>query len=330
MEITVFFVGHGLCIIITGGDATILYDAGGINIKEKDKVVGAIVNKIVLGGKNKLNVILSHAHKDHVNLLPSILNSKRLEEFEVRIIVGGEEKEDDDKIGIEKIHKKSVFGYTKTVDPEDFLFGLGDGIQVNYCTNDREDFDKDKDNAISIIMHVKDTVGFSAILGGDANENSFKNFEFLESNLYLITHHGSNKFHANTTSLLQKIKPNIAVVSAYLSYNHPRLETMQHVIQTSTMANAPKHKITCGVKDSNQSTFLGTTINSNQDYQTFETSKAIYTTRDTGGVSFESNQDGEVYVQFENRKQKLLDLGRKLWSFSSTSNNGMKIKLVKS
>jgi beta-lactamase superfamily II metal-dependent hydrolase len=313
MKVTVFQTGQGLCVLVSNIGCPLLFDAGSTNVPQdetsKTNIVNRIVNDIVESGAMKLNVILSHPHDDHINWVSSIVDHTSLTSFQVRIFAGGNKEEDEKTYKNHKPEKQVDWAYSEEESaPISFLFEMKDAKAEVKCT--RRDQVSNNLNGISVLIRLRDKLGFSVMLGGDANENTFEGFK-VQSTLYLITHHGSVTHGSNSVKLMNSIRPRIAVVSAFHKYNHPKVEAMENVIQANSLLQTVQHYITCGIESTKLERFQNTLVEADKKYQTFSTALAIFSCEDSGDITIETKEDN--YVHLSTRKDeinvKLLKLG---------------------
>lgn len=209
IKIQVLDVGQGLSVLLTCGDAAMLYDGGGRDTSSF--VVAYLKNQ----GIETLNyVVVSHYDSDHLAGVIGAINV-----FNIETLIAPDYTADTK---LYASFQKAVQDYDLTVTspvPGDiYPFGSGT-FQILAPQN----IDYENENDYSVVLRV--SLGDSSLLlTGDAAENSER--EMLESgmvlasNVLLAGHHGS----ASSTSeaFLKAVSPDYAIISCGSnSYGHP-------------------------------------------------------------------------------------------------------------
>ena len=209
IKVQVLDVGQGLSVLLTCGDAAMLYDGGGRDTSSF--VVAYLKNQ----GIETLNyVVVSHYDSDHLAGVIGAINV-----FNIETLIAPDYTADTK---LYASFQKAVQDYDLTVTspvPGDiYPFGSGT-FQILAPQN----IDYENENDYSVVLRV--SLGDSSLLlTGDAAENSER--EMLESgmvlasNVLLAGHHGS----ASSTSeaFLKVVSPDYAIISCGSnSYGHP-------------------------------------------------------------------------------------------------------------
>lgn len=289
-------VGQGDCTVIQcprelGGKISII-DIGstskiGFNREE-------VAN--YLSGETIENVILTHADKDHINYLGSILkplapsaypkiyHSCNWESYR-------DEVEDHDIVDIEtnpiinccgkqcEIKNAHLKLPLKICDKHVTLKVLASGLMG--CKGK-----KGVSNGDSIVIQV-DYNGIKTLISGDfeGNEKFIQGFldcdgvsGSIQSQIYRLAHHGSQ--YANSKKYLSAVNPNYVFSSSGFNqgYRHPRCNVYQDFSDLSD--TKVEHSYTCYDSDS-------------KSYRDHKTTKAIYTTS-TSTNSWPSIKDRSV------------------------------------
>lgn len=279
-------VGQGHCCIVkTQKNGVIIIDAGssstiGIDWKKppnKGKpLIQLLANDIFDSVKNdmkrlkKLNFIITHADKDHLNLAEPIVRMAiytREDEFlkkeNIQFILGGKKT---DFTGVEAKtlidfldHEGISCAYGDEFTENNLLwypppskvnFQFGNGEKIEFISVKMEDRTghktADSNNASSIVVRLEGG-GQSVMITGDKTKNEIKHIvekykngeKELKSHILLATHHGSREDFSE--EWIEFIKPTFLVISSGISsFFHPRLEA---VFSESVLKNIEMNKI---------------------------------------------------------------------------------------
>jgi len=214
-ELHVLDVGQGLCVLIESDGYYMLYDGGG---RAYSSYVVAYLKQ---NGIDTLDyLVASHYDEDHINGLVGVLNTAT-----VKTALTPDYTTDSDiylsfrsmleSNGASEIHPTAGDTFTlgsaeiQVVSPADYFY------------------DDENDNSIAMRIVYGD---FSCILTGDAGteaeEDMIASGYTLDSDLYVVGHHGSA--YSSSEAFVNSVSPDYAVISAGAgnSYGHPTEEAL--------------------------------------------------------------------------------------------------------
>jgi competence protein ComEC len=207
-------VGQGdAALLRTGERAVVLFDGGGGKFKAAQFLRSKGIRRLDM-------IILSHAHKDHLKGLLTIV-----ETFPVKkVLDAGYPHSSNYYREFRKRLKRYGISYSKVKRGQQFLVGRklkltilhppqqflsGTGADVN-------------NNSVVTKVNYED---FSLLMLGDIEKAGEKNLlqanQKIKSKVIKIAHHGSNR--SSSVNFLRKVKPKIAIISVGKSnkYGHP-------------------------------------------------------------------------------------------------------------
>ena len=223
-EITAIDVGQGdSLLLITPDGKTLLLDSGGMpgNVRSDFDVGEEVVSPYLWSrGIRSLDVVaISHAHRDHLGGMPSIIAN-----FQPHELWYGMDSSNEDFAKVKEA-AQAFHVTTKTFTAgQSFDFG---GVHVRVLNPQPGWTAKDPDDQSLVLrMQYGQT---SALLAGDAHKRieQFLVAESPQADLLKVGHHGSAT--SSSPEFLAAVKPRFAVVSVgfYNSFKHPRPEVMQ-------------------------------------------------------------------------------------------------------
>ena len=209
IKVQVLDVGQGLSVLLTCGDAAMLYDGGGRDTSSF--VVAYLKNQ----GIETLNyVVVSHYDSDHLAGVIGAINV-----FNIETLIAPDYTADTK---LYASFQKAVQDYDLTVTspvPGD-IYPFGSGT-FQILAPLGTDYESENDYSVVLRVSLGDS---SLLLTGDATENSETEMlgsgMALASNVLLAGHHGS----ASSTSeaFLNAVSPDYAIISCGSnSYGHP-------------------------------------------------------------------------------------------------------------
>ena len=215
IKVEVLDVGQGLSVLLTCGDAAMLYDGGG---RDTSSFVVAYLKK---HGIETLNyVVVSHYDSDHLAGVIGAINV-----FDVETLIAPNYATDTKLYAsFEMAVQNYDLTVTSPVPGDTYPFGSGTfQILAPWAT----DYENENDYSVVLRISLGDS---SLLLTGDATENSeleiMENGMALASNVFLAGHHGS----AGSTSeaFLKAVSPDYAIISCGSnSYGHPAKQVVE-------------------------------------------------------------------------------------------------------
>lgn len=243
---TVFYnVGQGKCAIVhKAGYVPLIVDAGAKAPKKTFATISEDLSDRIVEEGNQANIVISHGHADHTNLLPKIVNALKRARHpappcKIRFFAGGEPndyKKDDKKL-IEEF---------RTSGNGEALFAseiTGDVSAPNFSSQDQEM----RTTFLSTTVHrgendrslvTKVTYkGKSIVFTGDATGRTTENIPATDakSDVFDSDHHGADTDGSNNSAWIGKVSPQYTVFSAAKDseYHHPRFEVVKRVCTRS-------------------------------------------------------------------------------------------------
>lgn len=267
-DIDFYNVGQGhCCVASTQKNGIIIIDAGSSSTMGVDEVThkknknNQLATHIFDSVKNsiktlgKLNFIITHADKDHLNLAEPIvrmvIKDNLLKKRNIQFILGGEEndytssvsgKEAKELIDFLKKNKKISYAYGTDFIQNNLLWNPPPHISLQFSDDEDIRFlsvkrekkydpsNNDETNASSIVVRLKGGRK-SVMITGDKTRREIVSLikkykkngeeEKLKSFVLLSTHHGSEEDFSE--ELMEVVQPSFLVVSSGTSsFFHPR------------------------------------------------------------------------------------------------------------
>lgn len=212
-EMHVLDVGQGLCVYIQCDGHSMLYDGGN---RSSSSFVVSYLQKQNIDYFDY--VIASHYDSDHISGLVGVLNV-----FEVDTIIDPNYETDTD---IYSSFQSKIKG--KQIHPSlHQTFSLGSS---SFEIIGPKNYGNQDENDQSICIRI--TAGNNHILiCGDASVQAEQEMldENLESDVYVVSHHGSNS--SSSQSFIDQINPKYAIISCQKnnSYGHPHQEVLNRL-----------------------------------------------------------------------------------------------------
>ena len=252
-------IGQGDCNIIkcNEGKNVIIFDCGSIgrnHLKSQRKYASFIPN--ILSGAEFATIIISHAHRDHYNMIQSLVSI--LGEKIQYTIVGGETSDYPESI---KRISVQVAGRS------------GAKTRGYFCSSPQTVFDLVQGNIRSNRMNERGllmklscrTCKSSLLMAADMEGHSARIFatsrcysDFLQSTHYKMAHHGASD-EANFMEWLEAIRPvevHVSHMYNHGSFHHPRCVAFNRLMAVGSVgmaSGAPAakpHDLACfGEKD---------------------------------------------------------------------------------
>lgn len=222
-EMTVHYidVGNADATLYKSNNCNILIDAG------TNEEGNNVVNYLKENNITELNYVVgTHPHEDHIGGLDDVINNIKVDNIYLP----------------DKTHTSKTFeSVIDAIEKHNLSINIPKDNEEIKCGNinmkflgpkENKDYGKNL-NAWSIVTKINfgDTSFLSA---GDmdfqAETDLLASKQDLTSNVFKVNHHGSNN-HTNSEELLNKINPNIAIISTGQpnSYGHPHQETIDRL-----------------------------------------------------------------------------------------------------
>jgi len=253
---------NGIIIVDAGSSSTIGVDQVNINKKKKiglnlqlaNHIFSSIKGELKSSNEKKLNFIITHADKDHLNLATSIVRQviRECKNISIKFILGGPEsdynkteaKEVRDLLKKCKIPHAYGTEFTKNTlsllwePPLKVAFETSDTESVEFLSVKSEAKTQaqtaDIKNASSIVVKLNGE-GCSVMITGDKTKSEIMELiqfydkenkqEALKADVLLATHHGSEEDFSPLW--MKMVNPSYLVVSAGTSsFFHPRPEAI--------------------------------------------------------------------------------------------------------
>lgn len=195
-QVTFFDVGQGDAIGIRSGEETMLVDGG-----RDPRLLGQLAD---LGVRRIDTILLSHAHPDHCDTLPAII-----EQFEVgRVLVSPHRFRGDCAVRLLAACSATATPIVLVRDHDRFRIGA---IEMTAHVAERM-FRRSPENNSSVVLHgIVDRRTF--LLTGDIEKEAELHFDDREwrADVVKIAHHGSRS--STSQKFLDLVKPRVAVIS---------------------------------------------------------------------------------------------------------------------
>jgi len=228
-QITMLYTGQGECIVIkTGPHSAIISDCG--STSESDVAKYTVIPYLKAAGITTIDAILiSHPDKDHTSGITFLLDTSGQNGIKIKTVCYPSFYRENSVISgiLEECSQKKItaIGVSKgfTADIQ--------GLSVRCISPDKHNIKNDT-NLDSLVFQVSYNC-CSLLLTGDISmevEEKLVN-ENTGAMILKVPHHGSKS--ATGDSLLQKVNPHIAIISAGInnSYNHPHGEVISRLAQ---------------------------------------------------------------------------------------------------
>jgi beta-lactamase superfamily II metal-dependent hydrolase len=258
-ELVFIDVGQGNSTIVKfRGAAPLVVDSGSsesrgdTRVKKsefKRKIIGEIRSKIELflsphkiaGIDKDLNMIISHAHKDHYNLVQPVFENDWMKNKKIRFLLGGK-KEDYD---LTKESQKLIEVVKRYQQTDIFVRDFPDEDSVarfeytdsSFKILTAPQFDGGDLNERSIVLRIQ-TDSISCILSGDATAKVTNHLltryvaklAELKSAIYQACHHGADTDGSNDKRFIDAVSPECVVFSSGQRYHHPSSHVVRRVV----------------------------------------------------------------------------------------------------
>jgi competence protein ComEC len=214
LKVVFFNVGQGDSIFIeTSRGHQILIDGGPDNsvLNSLEKVMNPF-------DKNIDMVILTHADKDHLGGLISVLKTYNIDSF---VWTGAQSDSEIFKELVDLIKNENVVN----VDIHDRILAADIELEIYNPINSVEDIkDLNDTSIVAKLIHGNSKFLLTGDLSSNFEDDLINNFD-LKSNILKIGHHGSN--HSTSDEFLKAVSPNCAVIQVGKnSYGHPAERVM--------------------------------------------------------------------------------------------------------
>ena len=265
-KIEFFQVGQGNCTLVEFKDNTdtlppLLVDCGSTSQKVssfhqkeghdyKAKIISRVVRRIkeiITSMPNssvkKLNIVISHADNDHHNLIKFIIKELQntLNTLEIHYFLGGSRNDYNNEISK---HPNITDTFTSN---QDLDLSYGQDCRVLSAIQAGNDA-----NTKSIVLRIQHpTNNRSVILTGDATQVTTniiltENTAIQSVTILQAAHHGADSDGSNNVEWLQKINPELMVISAgaHAGYGHPRQKMLKNALHATRLRHdLPLHQL---------------------------------------------------------------------------------------
>lgn len=219
VDVYFFDIGQGDSILINQRfGQTILIDGGP---PDENLYLKELLYKNGIG--NIDDVIISHAHSDHLGGILDIANDIRFKNVYFK------SPNQDDKL-FRRLIRTASFGSTTALDRGDTLM-LGDISFEIYGVSTGDNLNN---NSLVAVANIFDT---KLLLTGDIEESAelilIKNKELYDIDIMKVPHHGSQT--SSTLEFLELTKPEVAVACLDRNYyGHPSLEVVNRYLENES------------------------------------------------------------------------------------------------
>ena len=209
LKVVFLNVGQGDSIFIeTNRGHQILIDGGPDNsiLNSLEKIMNPF-------DKNIDMVILTHADKDHLGGLISVLKTYNIDSF---VWTGAQSDSEIFKELVDLIKNENVV----RVDIYDRILAADIELEIYNPINSVEDIkDLNDTSIVAKLIHGNSKFLLTGDLSSNFEDDLINNFD-LKSNILKIGHHGSN--HSTSDEFLKAVSPNCAVIQVGKNnYGHP-------------------------------------------------------------------------------------------------------------
>lgn len=243
-------VGQGNTTLVRfRGEPPLIVDSGSIQLRGEDKAarnefkrlaiieIRKKIDSFLLPFKKSdnsydLNVVISHAHEDHYNLIAPMFENDWMKQKKIGFILGGKETHYNSKRASLKLLEIITRYQTNQIFAKDFVsedmlpdFGYPEPLFkiITAPTNESMDL-----NDYSVVLRIQ--VGNNGcLLTGDATglvtdhilTRYGTKLDQLKSSIYQACHHGSASHGSNDQDFINAIAPEWAIFSSGTKYNLP-------------------------------------------------------------------------------------------------------------
>ena len=249
-------VGSGACTIIEcpGDDASpMIVDCGSVGNFTFDlegAEAASYVNSVLAGHAAAPNVVISHPHTDHYDLIPEILGDVQAD----NVWLGGDEDgyrfagfpmwrsaQEAGGADFHVDHPADFHNDELPMDPQILGCGLADVFTLTVNTGDEP-------NPNSHVMEIRYD-DFGATFTGDAEgiteDQADANYDGnVKTTVLSASHHGSSSHGSNGPEWIDATDPEIVVFSSGPLFGHPRCNVVARY--EDSLAESPSHPTHCG------------------------------------------------------------------------------------
>lgn len=323
LDVHIFNVGQGNCVLVKYPNGKYMIVDCGITSSGKKEKITEISAKIatIIGDSNIHTVLITHADEDHFNILDGISQQKNELATKINnpenIIIGGSFRDYKGSTYVSSFTKEKVTTFSENYSSindgrrVEAIFP-GNAVETYVLSANASGNQANHKNDSSIVLMLRwpehahgggaapagagggDQLedAYSIVLTGDATEeveNKIRSlwegelFLFGSTKILLIGHHGSDK--STTSAFVEFIDPSIGFFSASASkYGHPRKAVYDRL--DDKVYSTEEHNISYGL--------------SNKEFETIQSSQAIFATANQGDIFFKSNNDGLIVMTEKN------------------------------
>ena len=217
MGVWVLDVGQGQSVLVRLENALVLVDCGGDASEDAGGIAADVIQSL---GRSHIDMlVVSHYHSDHANGVPHLL-----ERLEVDMVLLPD-VEPDSALRAQIVQAAQEQGSRVCLVGEDMQIPLGSGQLNIYAPLGGEDVNE---LGLTVLCtQGKQDVLLTGDMGAETELALLEHAQLPDVEVMVAGHHGSK--YSNSTQLLEKVRPDIAVFSAgrYNTYGHPAPETME-------------------------------------------------------------------------------------------------------
>ena len=249
-------VGSGACTLVEcpGPDAPpMVVDCGSVGAFSFDldgPKAATYIRNVLASHATAPNVVISHPHTDHYDLIPDILAGIQTQ----NIWLGGDESgykqakfpqwkeaQENGNAELHVDHAADFHNNEQPMDPDVLGCGLADVFTLTVNTGNGP-------NPNSHVMEIR-YADFGATFTGDAEgiteEQADANYAGnVKTTVLSASHHGASSHGSNDPDWIDSTEPEIVIFSTGPRFGHPRCNVVERY--EDTLAMAPAHPTHCG------------------------------------------------------------------------------------
>lgn len=299
LRVTYMNVGAGLCavvecpganarpIVVDCGTSDGSMDANGLSPDQVRDRMNAILARYSQGP----DLVISHVHADHYNLIAAALRDVQVNEIwhsgvASEMKYGGftawfaEQKRNGARV-------RSGFPKNWHNGGNEITDGLQCGAATAYVLSVNANPDGNP-NGSSLMLAI-DYLDFTLVLPGDAEgpteASAMGNFQDLKTTVLTSSHHGSKSHNSNSALWIEATSPELVIYSAGEMHGHPTCATTDKI--SPKLASATAHNAVCA-KSKRKS-----------DRKFYSSKRAEFTTLVNGTITLTTPGTDRIRVQCE-------------------------------
>jgi len=249
-------VGSGACTLVEcpGPDAPpMVVDCGSVGSFSFDldgTKAATYIKSVLAGHGTSPNVVISHPHTDHYDLIPEVLSGIQTQ----NIWLGGNESgysqagfpewrsaQDVGNAELHVDHPEDFHNNEEPMDPDVLGCGLADVFTLTVNTGDGP-------NPNSHVMEIR-YQDFGATFTGDAEaiteDQADANYDGnVKTTVLSASHHGASSHGSNGSDWIDSTQPEVVIFSTGPRFGHPRCNVVDRYEEN--LSAAPPHRTHCG------------------------------------------------------------------------------------